>query len=225
MLAHRSNDNESYPAQVMIQSGATPDWWEQAKVELCNSDSALAKVIVDREEPTLISRGDLFATLVKSIVGQQISTKAAATIWERLCGLVDPMTDESILLRTHEELRLVGLSNRKAEYIVGIAQAWKDGLHALDWGSMSDEEILEKLIALRGVGRWTAEMILIFSLLRPDVFPIDDIGVVRGMERVYNSRETLSKPQLNAIAEKWRPYRTLGSWYMWRAIDPEPIEY
>jgi DNA-3-methyladenine glycosylase II len=135
------------------------------------------------------------------------------------------MTDESILLRTHEELRLVGLSNRKAEYIVGIAQAWKDGLHALDWGSMSDEEILEKLIALRGVGRWTAEMILIFSLLRPDVFPIDDIGVIRGMERVYNSRETLSKPQLNAIAEKWKPYRTLGSWYMWRAIDPEPIEY
>ena len=209
----------------MVQAGATPDWWEQAKVELCNSDSSIAKVVADREEPPLTSRGDLFATLVKSIVGQQISTKAAAAVWDRLCDLVGPMTDDSILLRTHEELRSVGLSNRKAEYIVGIAQAWKDELHTLDWDSMSDEDILEKLIALRGVGRWTAEMILIFSLLRPDIFPIDDIGVIRGMELVYNSRETLSKSQLNTIAEKWRPYRTLGSWYMWRMIDPEPIEY
>ena len=225
MLAHRSNDNESYPAQVMVQSGATPDWWEQAKVELCNSDSSIAKVVADREEPPLTSRGDLFATLVKSIVGQQISTKAAAAVWDRLCDLVGPMTDDSILLHTHEELRSVGLSNRKAEYIVGIARAWKDELHTLDWDSMSDEDILEKLIALRGVGRWTAEMILIFSLLRPDIFPIDDIGVIRGMELVYNSRETLSESQLNTIAEKWRPYRTLGSWYMWRMIDPEPIEY
>ena len=209
----------------MVEAGTHPDWWEQAKSELCNSDSILAKVIADREEPTLTSRGDLFATLVKSIVGQQISTKAAATVWGRLCDLLGPVTDEAILQRTHEELRSVGLSNRKAEYVVGIAQAWKDGLYALDWESMSDEEILEKLITLRGVGRWTAEMILIFSLLRPDIFPIDDLGVVRGMERVYNSKEALSKPQLNAIAEKWRPYRTLGSWYMWRAIDPKPVEY
>ena len=209
----------------MVEAGTHPDWWEQAKSELCNSDSILAKVIADREEPTLTSRGDLFATLVKSIVGQQISTKAAATVWGRLCDLLGPVTDEAILQRTHEELRSVGLSNRKAEYVVGIAQAWKDGLYALDWESMSDEEILENLIVLRGVGRWTAEMILIFSLLRPDIFPIDDLGVVRGMERVYNSKDTLSKPQLNAIAENWRPYRTLGSWYMWRAIDPEPIEY
>lgn len=209
----------------MVEAGVRPEWWDSAKIALSAADSNLARVIEEREEPSLSSRGDLFATLIKSIVGQQISTKAAATIWARLCELLGTVTDESILARTHEELRSVGLSNRKAEYVAGIAQAWSDELHTKDWGSMSDEEVVESLIALRGVGRWTAEMILIFSLLRPDVFPIDDLGVVRGMEKVYNSSEPLSKPELNRIAEAWKPYRTLGSWYMWRAIDPEPIEY
>lgn len=209
----------------MVAAGASPEWWAEAKRLLSKSDPTLARVIVERENPSLTSRGDLFATLIKSIVGQQISTKAAATVWGRLCDLVGAVTDESILARTHDELRSVGLSNRKAEYVVGIAEAWQGGLHTLDWGSMSDEEVVDSLIALRGVGRWTAEMILIFSLLRPDVFPIDDLGVVRGMERVYNSGEPLSKPEMVAIAEGWRPYRTLGSWYMWRAIDPEPVEY
>ncbi len=209
----------------MVEAGVSPDWWNTAKQSLSTVDQTLAKVIVEREEPSLSSRGDLFATLIKSIVGQQISTKAAATVWGRLCNLLGTVTDESILACTHEELRSVGLSNRKAEYVSGIAQAWRDGLHTMDWDSMSDEEVVESLIALRGVGRWTAEMILIFSLLRPDVFPIDDLGVVRGMEKVYNSGGSLSKPELNEIAEAWKPYRTLGSWYMWRAIDPEPVEY
>jgi len=209
----------------MVEAGARPEWWNYAKQSLSAIDSRLAKVISEREDPSLSSRGDLFATLIKSIVGQQISTKAAATVWGRLCDLVGPIKPENILALTHDELRSAGLSNRKAEYVAGIASAWKDGLHSLEWGSMSDEEVVDSLIALRGVGRWTAEMILIFSLLRPDVFPIDDLGVVRGMERVYNSTEPLSKSELNAIADSWKPYRTLGSWYMWRAIDPEPIEY
>ncbi len=209
----------------MVEAGASPEWWATAKQCLSAADPTLARVIEEREEPSLTSRGDLFATLVKSIVGQQISTKAAATVWGRLCDLVGPVTDESILARTHEELRSVGLSNRKAEYVAGIAEAWREGLNLLEWESMSDEEVVQTLIALRGVGRWTAEMILIFSLLRPDVFPIDDLGVVRGMEKVYNSSEPLSKPELREISESWKPYRTLGSWYMWRAIDPEPVEY
>tara|TARA_B100000029_G_scaffold107270_1_gene98213 strand:- start:6044 stop:6673 length:630 start_codon:yes stop_codon:yes gene_type:complete len=209
----------------MVEAGVSPDWWKTAKQRISIVDHTIAKVIEDREEPSLSSRGDLFATLIKSIVGQQISTKAAATVWGRLYDLLGSVTDESVLARTHEELRSVGLSNRKAEYVTGIAQAWRDGLQTKDWDSMSDEEVVESLIALRGVGRWTAEMILIFSLLRPDVFPIDDLGVVRGMEKVYNSGEPLSKAELKEIAEVWKPYRTLGSWYMWRAIDPEPVEY
>lgn len=209
----------------MVEAGVSPDWWKAAKQRISIVDHTIAKVIEDREEPSLSSRGDLFATLIKSIVGQQISTKAAATVWGRLYDLLGSVTDESVLARTHEELRSVGLSNRKAEYVTGIAEAWRDGLQTKDWDSMSDEEVVDSLIALRGVGRWTAEMILIFSLLRPDVFPIDDLGVVRGMEKVYNSGEPLSKAELKEIAELWKPYRTLGSWYMWRAIDPEPVEY
>lgn len=209
----------------MVEAGARPEWWNDAKQSLSTTDPRLAHVISEREEPSLSSRGDLFATLIKSIVGQQISTKAAATVWGRLCDLVGPIKPDNILARNHDELRSAGLSNRKAEYVAGIASAWKDGLHSLEWDSMSDEEVIDSLIALRGVGRWTAEMILIFSLLRPDVFPIDDLGVVRGMERIYNSTEPLRKHELYAIADSWKPYRTLGSWYMWRAMDPEPIEY
>ena len=177
------------------------------------------------KEPSLSSRGDLFATLIKSIVGQQISVKAASAIWSRFCDCVGKVCEESILEQSHADLRQVGLSNRKVEYIIGIAYAWQDGLKDVDWNSMSDEEVIEKLVRLRGVGRWTVQMLLIFALLRQDVFPVDDIGLIRGMEKLYNSGESMSKSQLHEIAESWKPYRTMGVWYIWRSMDPEPVEY
>lgn len=209
----------------MPRQGETPDYWEDAKRRLCLIDPALAAVINAKGEIGLSSRGDLFATLIKAIVGQQISIKAAATVWGRVVDLIGEVKPESVLAHTHEELRSCGLSNRKAEYVAGIAEAWQDGYAEYDWDSMDDERALELLVALRGVGRWTAEMVLIFTLLRPDVFPIDDLGVVRGMEKVYNEGEVLDRAELNDIASNWSPWRTVGSWYMWRAIDPEPIEY
>ena len=209
----------------MPRQGETPDYWEDAKRRLCLIDPALAEVINAKGELGLSSRGDLFATLIKAIVGQQISIKAAATVWGRVVDLIGEVKPESVLAHTHEELRSCGLSNRKAEYVAGIAEAWQGGYAEYDWDSMDDERALELLVALRGVGRWTAEMVLIFTLLRPDVFPIDDLGVVRGMEKVYNEGEVLDRAELNDIASNWSPWRTVGSWYMWRAIDPEPIEY
>jgi len=173
----------------------------------------------------LQSSGDLFATLIKSIVGQQISVIAASAVWDRLCELVGEITDENILMKSHLELRSVGLSNRKAEYIIGISEAWRNGLNLLKWESMTDEEVLKELIALRGVGRWTAQMLLIFALLRADIFPIDDIGLIRGMEKVYNSGNALDNNTLVEISNSWKPYRTLGVWYMWRTIDSEVVEY
>ena len=209
----------------MLSAGSTPEWWGSAKLELANKDVLLKSLIEEFEEPRLSSRGDLFATLIKSIVGQQISVIAASAVWSRLFDLVGEVNPESILAKTPEELRQVGLSNRKVEYIVGIAEAWTEGLSEIDWEQMSDEEVVQELVKLRGVGRWTVQMLLIFALLRPDVFPIDDIGLIRGMEKLYNEGKALEKPQLYEIAENWKPYRTMGVWYIWRSIDPEPVEY
>ena len=209
----------------MLRAGSTPEWWDSAKLELANKDVLLKSLIEEFEEPRLSSRGDLFATLIKSIVGQQISVIAASAVWSRLFDLVGEVNPESILAKTHEELRQVGLSNRKVEYIVGIAEAWTEGLSEIDWEQMSDEEVVQELVKLRGVGRWTVEMLLIFALLRQDVFPIDDIGLIRGMEKLYNSGKALETSELNEISEKWIPYRTMGVWYIWRSIDPEPVEY
>ena len=209
----------------MLRAGSTPEWWSSAKLELANKDVLLKSLIEEFEEPRLSSRGDLFATLIKSIVGQQISVIAASAVWSRLFDLVGEVNPESILAKTHEELRQVGLSNRKVEYIVGIAEAWTEGLGEIDWEQMSDEEVVQELVKLRGVGRWTVQMLLIFALLRQDVFPIDDIGLIRGMEKLYNSGKPLKTSELNEISEKWIPYRTMGVWYIWRSIDPEPVEY
>ena len=209
----------------MLKAGSTPEWWGSAKLELANKDVLLKSLIEEFEEPRLSSRGDLFATLIKSIVGQQISVIAASAVWSRLFDLVGEVNPESILAKTHEELRQVGLSNRKVEYIVGIAEAWTEGLGEIDWEQMSDEEVVQELVKLRGVGRWTVQMLLIFALLRQDIFPIDDIGLIRGMEKLYNSGNPLETSELYEISEKWIPYRTMGVWYIWRSIDPEPVEY
>ena len=209
----------------MLRAGSTPEWWGSAKLELANKDVLLKSLIEEFEEPRLSSRGDLFATLIKSIVGQQISVIAASAVWSRLFDLVGEVNPESILAKTHEELRQVGLSNRKVEYIVGIAEAWTEGLGEIDWEQMSDEEVIQELVKLRGVGRWTVQMLLIFALLRQDIFPIDDIGLIRGMEKLYNSGNSLETSELYKISEKWMPYRTMGVWYIWRSIDPEPVEY
>ncbi len=209
----------------MLSAGSTPEWWDSAKLELANKDVLLKSLIEEFEEPRLSCRGDLFATLIKSIVGQQISVIAASAVWSRLFDLVGKVNPESILAKTHEELRQVGLSNRKVEYIVGIAEAWTEGLSEIDWEQMSDEEVVQELVKLRGVGHWTVQMLLIFALLRQDVFPIDDIGLIRGMEKLYNSGNHLETSELYEISEKWMPYRTMGVWYIWRSIDPEPVEY
>ena len=209
----------------MVEAGATPEWWGPAKQVISTSDVLLKEVIEFFAEPSLSSRGVLFGTLIISIVGHHISVIAASAVWSRFCDCVGEVNEESILAKSHQELKEVGLSHRKVEYIVGIAEAWQDGYDEINWDLMSDEEVIEELIKLRGVGRWTVQMLLIFALLRQDVFPIDDIGLIRGMEKLYNSENKLEKSELYEISENWKPYRTMGVWYIWRTIDPEPVEY
>ena len=175
----------------------TPDYWGNACAELCEKDRLLAEVIEKYPEPTLSSKGDLFSTLIRSIIGQQISVYAADAVWGRFNELVGSISPSHILNHNSEELRNCGLTNRKVEYIHAISQKWEQEYANLDWDSMTDAEVKRKLVALRGVGPWTAEMILMFSLLRPDVFPIDDIGAIRAIENIYNGGNPMSKQALD----------------------------
>ena len=203
----------------------TPEYWSEACAELCVKDPVLAKVIKKYPGPILTSKGDLFSTLIRSIVGQQISVLAADAVWGRFSALVGEISPEMILKPTPEAMKNCGLSARKVEYIRGISETWTKEYAEIDWGILSDDEVKRKLIALRGVGPWTAEMILMFSLLRPDIFPIDDIGAIRAIENIYNGGEVMSKEDLLDQAENWAPWRTVATWFLWRTIDDEPVEY
>ena len=209
----------------MPVAAQTPEYWSEACAELCVKDPVLAKVIKKYPEPILTSKGDLFSTLIRSIVGQQISVLAADAIWGRFIALVGEVSPEPILKPTPEMLKNCGLTSRKVEYIRGISETWTREYAGLDWDILSDDEVKRKLIALRGVGPWTAEMILMFSLLRPDIFPIDDIGAIRAIENIYNRGEVMTKDELLDQANIWAPWRTVATWFLWRTIDDEPVEY
>lgn len=209
----------------MPVAAQTPEYWSEACAELCVKDPVLAKVIKKYPEPILTSKGDLFSTLIRSIVGQQISVLAADAIWGRFIALVGEVSPEPILKPTPEMLKNCGLTSRKVEYIRGISETWTREYAGLDWEILSDDEVKRKLIALRGVGPWTAEMILMFSLLRPDIFPIDDIGAIRAIENIYNRGEVMTKDELLDQANNWAPWRTVATWFLWRTIDDEPVEY
>jgi len=208
----------------MTLLGDRPEYWETAKKELSDNDIILSRIINKFDDLELISRGDIFFTLIRSIIGQQISVKAASTVWSRFTEKVGEITPENILSVDFEDLRSCGLSQKKTEYVIGISESWHE-YSLFDWNKMDDEEVIEKLIKLRGVGKWTAEMILIFTLLRPDVFPIGDIGMIRGIEKSYNSGVRMSNDELYALSEKWKPWRTVACCFMWRTVDPEPVEY
>tara|TARA_B100000900_G_scaffold416232_1_gene450355 strand:+ start:7593 stop:8219 length:627 start_codon:yes stop_codon:yes gene_type:complete len=202
----------------------SPPYWELAKKELSSNDKTLADIIEKYDDLELISRGDIFFTLIRSIIGQQISVKAASTVWSKFTKEVGDIKPENILSTDIEKMRECGLSKRKTEYILGISESWSEYKNH-DWNNMSDQEVIEELIKLRGVGKWTAEMILIFTLLRPDIFPIGDIGMIRGIEKSYNSGVKMSIEDLYALSENWKPWRTVACCFMWRTVDPEPVEY
>ena len=205
----------------MTLLGDRPDYWETAKKELSDNDIILSRIINKFDDLELISRGDIFFTLIRSIIGQQISVKAASTVWSRFTEKVGEITPENILSVDFEDLRSCGLSQKKTEYVIGISESWHE-YSLFDWNKMDDEEVIEKLIKLRGVGKWTAEMILIFTLLRPDVFPIGDIGMIRGIEKSYNSGVRMSNDELYALSEKWKPWRTVACCFMWRTETQSP---
>jgi DNA-3-methyladenine glycosylase II len=125
-----------------------------------------------------------------------------------------------------DDMRACGLSARKIEYLVDLALHFDSGaLHVGQWASMDDEAIIAELVAIRGIGRWTAEMFLIFHMLRPDVLPLDDIGMLRGISENYFSGEPVSRSEAKEVAAAWAPYRSVATWYLWRSLDPLPVSY
>ncbi|WP_293660306.1 DNA-3-methyladenine glycosylase 2 family protein [Rhodoferax sp. OV413] len=204
----------------------TPGFWGDACRHLMKKDRVMKRLIPQFGDACLQTRGDAFVTLARSIVGQQISVKAAQTVWDRFALLPEKMAPDDILKLKIDDMRAAGLSARKVEYLVDLALHFDKGtLHIKNWETMGDEDIIAELVAIRGIGRWTAEMFLIFHLMRPNVLPLDDVGLINGISRNYFSGEVVSRSDAREVAVAWAPYCSVATWYIWRSLDPLPVEY
>jgi len=203
-----------------------PEYWGKAKRFLIKADPIMARIIRAHPRVSMMRRGEAFMTLARAICGQQISVKAAQSVWTRVCECVGEITPDNVLKRKRPQLRACGLSDRKTEYIADLAQHFADGkIHEHRWPEMDDEAIIAELTDVRGIGRWTAEMFLMFNLLRPDVFPLGDLGLQKGIRVSYFKGRKISLGRMRKLGETWRPWRSVATWYLWRSLDPLPVEY
>ncbi|MBQ0942345.1 DNA-3-methyladenine glycosylase 2 family protein [Ideonella sp. 4Y16] len=230
--ARRARPGSGPEVGTRAATGVTPDYWDEACKHLVKRDRVMKKLIPQFGEARLHSHGDAFTTLARSIVGQQISVKAAQSVWERFVAAVGGagankrLQPAAVLALDGPALRAAGLSARKAEYLGDLARHFEDGqVHVRQWQGMDDEAIIDELVAIRGIGRWTAEMFLIFHLMRPNVLPLDDLGLLKGISVNYFSGEPVSRAEARELGEGWAPYRSVATWYLWRSLDPLPVDY
>ena len=203
-----------------------PAYWTRAKRQLSAADPVLSALIKRYKGLTLASRGDAFQTLARSIVGQQISVKAAQSVWARFAAAVGDMQPQHVLRLSEIQLRGCGLSGQKVGYLRDLSERFASGAIEVErWHDMDDETLIADLIQVKGIGRWTAEMFLIFYLTRPDVFPLGDLGVQRALSLHYNKGKPLSDRRIAALSKLWAPWRSVATWYLWRSLDPVPVEY
>ncbi|MDX2094527.1 MAG: DNA-3-methyladenine glycosylase 2 family protein [Alphaproteobacteria bacterium] len=204
----------------------------------------MKRLVAQHPGEGLRARGDGFYTLLRAVVGQQISVKAADSVWAKVEKLVEPVTPQSLLKQSDAALRACGLSGQKVAYARNVAEFFvargiatrraslkgevEEGAY---WGQLTDEEIIAQLTAIKGIGSWTAEMFLIFHLLRPNVLPLKDLGLLKAMNLHYvtaarlGDKKWLKPSEYEAIAEKWSPYRSVATWYLWRSLDPVAVAY
>jgi len=210
----------------LVPKAITPDYWDEACKHLMKKDRVMKRVIPLHGDACLQTRGDAFTTLARSIVGQQISVKAAQTVWDRFAALPRKITPAHVLKLKVDDMRAAGLSARKVEYLVDLALHFDSGqVRAAAWEDMDDEAIISELVGIRGIGRWTADMFLIFHLMRPNVLPLDDVGLINGISKNYFSGEAVSRSDAREVAAAWAPYCSVATWYIWRSLDPVPVEY
>jgi DNA-3-methyladenine glycosylase II len=203
-----------------------PDYWDEACAALSVSDPVMAQLILTYPDLHLVSRGNALMTLARSIVGQQISVKAASSVWAKLETCLGEVNAESILQRSPAELRACGLSERKVLYLKDLAQFAAEGrLQVESWHEQAEEAVIAELVSIKGIGRWTAEMFLMFYLQKPNVYPVDDIGIQKAVGLHYYNNIRPTPVELQAVGERWQPWRTVASWYLWRSLDPIPVSY
>ena len=203
-----------------------PEFWDLAKKELIKKDKKLAKIIKNYPRDFLFSKSDPFYTLSRSIVGQQISVRAAQAVWDRLEKKARRIKPTIIHKMHFNTLKSCGLSRQKISYLKFLSTAFiNKEINPKEWPVLSDNEIKKKLIKIKGIGIWTAEMFLIFNLCRPDVFPADDLGLLKGICNCYNIKYPISKEKAIKMSYKWKPWRSVATWYFWRSLDPIPVEY
>ena len=204
----------------------TPVFWEKAKKHIKKCDKKLGSIIELYPNDFLFSKSDPFYTLARSIVGQQISVKAAQSVWNKLENKCKKINAKNIKSIHYMTLKSCGLSRQKISYLRNLSDAFMiQKIKPLSWNKKSDDQIINELVLIKGIGRWTAEMYLIFNLCRPDIFPLDDIGMIKALCKCYKLNYPIKKDRLIRIGNKWRPYRSVATWYLWRSLDPIPVEY
>ncbi|WP_213763237.1 DNA-3-methyladenine glycosylase [Caballeronia sp. dw_19] len=219
---------KTVPVQTpgLSAEAARPEYWDKACADLVKRDRILKKLIPKFGPVHLINRDDPFTTLARSVVGQQISVTAAQAIWKRVEGTCPTLAPQQFIKVGPAKLQSCGLSKRKSEYILDVAQHFVSGaLHVDSWTSMEDEAVIAELTQIRGIGRWTAEMFLIFNLSRPDVLPLDDLGLIQAISVNYFSGEPVTRSEAREVAANWEPWRTVATWYMWRSLYPVPADH
>ena len=204
----------------------TPNYWKQATKELGQRDLILKKLIDEKYCLEIKLKSDPFITLTRAIIGQQISVKAAETIWLRFLEVIKTANPENVCKTPEMKLKQVGLSSRKIQYIRDLSNKFINEEFNIElWPKLENKEIVTQLVSVKGIGVWTAEMFLIFYLARPNVLPLADIGLQRAMSIQYTKGNKISQQEMISIGQTWSPWQTVATWYLWRSIDPIPVEY
>ena len=210
----------------MAPAALAPEYWTEACKHLMKRDRVMKRLIPELGDVALSQRGDAFTTLARSIVGQQVSVASAQKVWDAFAALPQAMTPANVLKLKVDDMRAAGLSARKVDYLVDLALHFDSGrLHVKDWGAMDDDAITRELVAIRGISRWTADMFLIFHLARPNVLPLDDASLISGISQHYFSGDPVSRSDAREVADAWKPWCSVASWYIWRSLAPLPVDY
>ncbi len=203
-----------------------PDFWDTAKKDLIKKDKILGNIIKNYPDDFLYTRSNPFYTLARSIVGQQISVTAAQAVWNRFEKKVVSIKPHKVREMHYMSLKSCGLSKQKITYLKSLSNAFLEKkIHPRKWVTLENEDIINELVQIKGIGRWTAEMFLIFNLCRPDIFPVDDLGLIKGICNCYKLKYPITKDHALKISKKWQPWRSVATWYFWRSLDPIPVEY
>jgi DNA-3-methyladenine glycosylase II len=204
-----------------------PAYWQDSLQYLTSADKTLGDVISQHKDYSITARGEAYETLLRAIVGQQISVKAAASVWNKIVDLIKIIEPNKVLSTSKEKLKLCGLSKQKTQYILNISEHFKINNIIDDtyWENRTYLSVYEELITIKGIGPWTAEMFGMFYLLEKDIFPLKDVGILRAMYQLYNNGERIDIDKIVKISDTWKPYRSVACWFLWRSIDSEEVLY